>query len=171
MPQTSQLVQKLMEKLTAWVESGVVMLPNLILATIVMVFGYFLSGWVRKGVRRLVHQISDNAPISGLLATVSRVGVMTLFLFIALGLLDLDKTVTSLLAGVGVVGLALGFAFQDIAANFMSGFMMAMRRAEPAEPHAASTRTASIPGWPRKSATTAPRWRWRLRLPPVMLPT
>jgi small conductance mechanosensitive channel len=36
--------------------------------------------------------------------------------------------VTSLLAGVGVVGLALGFAFQDIAANFMSGFMMAMRR-------------------------------------------
>lgn len=46
--------------------------------------------------------------------------------FFALGLLNLDKTVTSLLAGVGVVGLALGFAFQDIAANFMSGFIMAL---------------------------------------------
>jgi len=36
--------------------------------------------------------------------------------------------VTSLIAGVGVVGLALGFAFQDIAANFMSGLMMALNR-------------------------------------------
>lgn len=48
--------------------------------------------------------------------------------FFALGVMNLDKTVTSLLAGVGVVGLALGFAFQDIAANFMSGFIMAVSR-------------------------------------------
>jgi small conductance mechanosensitive channel len=31
------------------------------------------------------------------------------------------------LAGIGVVGLALGFAFQDIASNFMSGVIMALR--------------------------------------------
>ena len=48
-------------------------------------------------------------------------------LFVALGVLGLDKTVTSLLAGVGIVGLALGFAFQDIAANFMSGLILSFR--------------------------------------------
>jgi Small-conductance mechanosensitive channel len=36
--------------------------------------------------------------------------------------------VTSLLAGAGIVGLALGFAFQDIAANFMAGIYLSVRR-------------------------------------------
>jgi small conductance mechanosensitive channel len=35
--------------------------------------------------------------------------------------------VTTLLAGAGVVGLALGFAFQDIASNFIAGILMAIR--------------------------------------------
>ncbi len=49
------------------------------------------------------------------------------FLF-ALSIVNLDKTVTSILAGVGVIGLALGFAFQDIAANFISGLFMASNK-------------------------------------------
>lgn len=35
--------------------------------------------------------------------------------------MDLTKAVSSVLAGLGIIGLALGFAFQDTAANFMSG--------------------------------------------------
>jgi small conductance mechanosensitive channel len=49
-------------------------------------------------------------------------------MFAALGIVGLDKTVTSLLAGVGIVGLALGFAFQDIASNFMSGIILLTRQ-------------------------------------------
>ncbi len=44
----------------------------------------------------------------------------------ALTIVRLDGAVTSLLAGVGIVGLALGFAFQDIAANFISGVIIAV---------------------------------------------
>ena len=36
--------------------------------------------------------------------------------------------VTTLLAGIGIIGLALGFAFQDIAENFIAGVLMAFRR-------------------------------------------
>jgi small conductance mechanosensitive channel len=42
--------------------------------------------------------------------------------------LNLDTAVTSLLAGAGIVGLALAFAFQDIAANFVSGIVMSFTR-------------------------------------------
>jgi small-conductance mechanosensitive channel len=45
-----------------------------------------------------------------------------------LNILRLYSTVTSLLAGVGIIGLALGFAFQDIAANFISGVIIAVRK-------------------------------------------
>lgn len=54
---------------------------------------------------------------------------MMVGLFFALGVLNLDKTVTSLLARVGVIGLALGFAFQDTAANFMAGIFLAVQKA------------------------------------------
>src|SRR5699024_379028 len=48
-------------------------------------------------------------------------------IFAALSILNLDGTVKSLLAGAGIVGLALGFAFQDIAANLISGILLSMR--------------------------------------------
>ena len=47
--------------------------------------------------------------------------------FIALGILNLDKTVTSLLTGVGIRGLTLGFALQDVASNLMAGFLIELR--------------------------------------------
>ena len=54
--------------------------------------------------------------------------VIGLGLFIILDVLKLDKAVASLLAGIGVAGLALGFAFQNIAANFISGIILAFRQ-------------------------------------------
>ena len=49
-------------------------------------------------------------------------------LFTALNIIGLDKAVTTVLAGAGILGLALAFAFQDVAANFMSGIFMSFRR-------------------------------------------
>ncbi len=61
------------------------------------------------------------------MASLTRIAVMTAGLFVALGILDLDKTVTSLLAGVGIIGLALGFAFKDALANFLSGIYITLK--------------------------------------------
>ena len=128
MPSLSDLQDKLLVKLRGWLETAVTMLPNAVLALVVVVVAGFLSRYVHKAVQRVMHRVTHNEQISDLLGTTARVAVMGLAVFFALGLLELDRTVTSLLAGVGVVGLALGFAFQDIAANFMAGFMMAARR-------------------------------------------
>jgi small conductance mechanosensitive channel len=71
---------------------------------------------------------ADNIQVVDLLAGVVRIVVVGVGLFVALGILHLDKTVTSLLAGVGVIGIGLGFALQDLTANFMAGIMMSVRR-------------------------------------------
>jgi small conductance mechanosensitive channel len=122
----SPLLRKLAQTLQAWLESGVVMLPNIVLAVFVMVVGLVVSRWVMQVLERLLFRLTGNDPISRLLSSVSRIILLAFTALWALGLLHLDKTVTSVLAGVGVLGLALGFAFQDIAANFMSGFIMAL---------------------------------------------
>lgn len=124
----SDVWSKLTTKLTGWFEALVVMLPDLALSLLAVLAAAWLARWVGRGVRGALLRVSGNRPVSELLGTVARIATTLVGLFIALEILDLEKTVTSLLAGVGVVGLALGFAFQDIAANFMSGFIMAMRR-------------------------------------------
>ncbi|HEY0132855.1 MAG TPA: mechanosensitive ion channel family protein [Nannocystis sp.] len=125
--QLSELLERLFATLRRWFEAFGEILPNLVVAVLVLlIFGYG-SRYVGRTVCRLMSRVTTHATLSDLLGTIARVTTIICGLLIALGLLQLDKTVTSLLAGVGVVGLALGFAFQDIAANFMSGFIMALR--------------------------------------------
>ena len=54
----------------------------------------------------------------------TRLAVITLGIILALDVLNLDRAVASMLAGVGILGIAFGFASQDIAANFMSGILL-----------------------------------------------
>lgn len=118
---------KLKDKIFDWLEGIIVMLPNLLIALIVVVLTVFVSRFIRKIARKAVSKITRNKAITDLMASISYIIVFTAGLFIALRVLDLDKTVTSLLAGVGIVGLALGFAFKDIASNFIAGIYMAIK--------------------------------------------
>lgn len=124
----AQALTKLFEKLQKWGDGLVLMLPNRALALLLAVATLAMSGWVPRLVERLLLRASANEALTRMLASLSRVGVLVMGSLWTLDLLNLEKTVTSMLAGVGVVGLALGFAFQDIAANFMSGFMMTLNR-------------------------------------------
>lgn len=71
---------------------------------------------------------TDREILRNLISNAVYLLIIIIALFGALSILHLDKTVTSILAGAGIVGLALGFAFQDIAANFISGVAMAVQR-------------------------------------------
>jgi small conductance mechanosensitive channel len=124
----TELVAKLIGKLEGWVEAFFVMLPNVLLAALILGMGALVARFVQQGVQGVLIKTTGNQPISRMIGSLSRIAIVGMSALWALGLLHLDKTVTSMLAGVGVVGLALGFAFQDIAANFMAGFMMALNR-------------------------------------------
>lgn len=117
----------LTEKLINWLETTVEMLPNLVMALLVLLLFFVIGRFVRKAAKRMLAKATDNKTIINLLETVVGVIVVTIGLFIALGILDLDGTVTSLLAGAGVIGLALGFAFQNIASNFIAGVILSIR--------------------------------------------
>ncbi len=123
----SEGISKLYEKLESWVEAIIKMLPNMILAALVIALFWVLSMYVYKWITRLFQTTEFNKNLEHLLANFSRIAVIALGFIMALAILQLQKTVFSLLAGLGVVGLALGFAFKDLAANFISGVMLAVR--------------------------------------------
>ena len=120
--------QLIIDKIEGWVETFIAMLPNLILCFALLILFWFISKLIRKGTLKLLKKLSDNIALNKLAGTVIFFIIMSLGIFIALSVLKLDKAVTSLLAGAGVIGLALGFAFQDTATNFISGIFMAVRK-------------------------------------------
>lgn len=127
-PQLKDAATLILEKLEHWRQEIVSHLPNVLVALLVLVLFWAVSRLARRGITRVLQRTSVPAALAGLAATAA--GLLALFtgLFFALGVLGLDKTVTSLLAGFGILGLALGFALQDIAANFMAGVLLAFRR-------------------------------------------
>jgi small-conductance mechanosensitive channel len=118
---------QLLEKLQGWLNDTIEMLPNLVLAAVILAIFLMIGKLIRRTVNRLLHKTTDNKTIIDLLETIAGVIVVGIGLFIALGVLNLQNAVTSLLAGAGIIGLAIGFAFQDIAANFISGILLSIR--------------------------------------------
>lgn len=124
-PQAAHLIYA---ELLTWARTGIRYIPKLAVAILIIVLFTFLSRWISRLMVRGFDRISDNYSLINLTGAIVRVLVMALGLFVALGVLGLDKTVTSLLAGAGVVALAIGFAFQDLTTNFISGTMIALAR-------------------------------------------
>lgn len=126
--QITDLIAFLSAKFQVWYKAALDHIPNFILAVVVLVLFTFVSRYVRHLVARIMTRVSDNVSLVTMVATLSRMAVLAVGLFFALGILGLDKTVTSLLAGAGVVALAVGFAFQDLTANFISGTFITIQR-------------------------------------------
>ncbi|MEZ0609984.1 mechanosensitive ion channel family protein [Fibrella sp. WM1] len=115
-------------ELYSWFLQATRLIPKLAVAILLLLFFAMLSRWVSRWSVRGLTRVSNNLSLVNLTGAVVRVLIVAAGLFIALGVLGLDKTVTSLLAGAGVIALAVGFAFQDLTANFISGTMIALAR-------------------------------------------
>lgn len=115
---------QLITKLDSWAVLTIKMLPNLVLAAILLFIIVKLSYPLAKFGARAVMRLSGYRHIARLTATMTRLAVVTVGIILALDVLNLDRAVASMLAGVGILGVAFGFASQDIAANFMSGILL-----------------------------------------------
>lgn len=116
----------LADKVMGWARDFILLLPNLAVAVAVLVGFWLLAKLARNLLHRLLRRVSHSEQVNRVLGQAVFLALVVTGLFIALGILGLQKTVASLLAGAGIIGLALGFAFQDIAANFMAGIYLSI---------------------------------------------
>jgi small-conductance mechanosensitive channel len=127
-PEAEEAVGLIVSKLEGWGDTAVELLPNLAVALLALLAFWIVSKIARKALRVGLRKTPLAVPLRNLFVTALGLAMMAAGLFIALAVMGLDKTVVSLLAGVGILGLALGFAFQDIAANFIAGVVISVRQ-------------------------------------------
>ncbi|MEH0154986.1 mechanosensitive ion channel domain-containing protein [Limibacter armeniacum] len=128
MKSIEQAYDLLLEKLNSWLESAILILPNFVVACLVVLMFYFLARGFHSATKNILQRFKFDQEIGGLIINIFYIIIMIAGVFVALSIMQLDKTVTSLLAGAGIVGLAISFAFQDIATNFISGVIIAFRK-------------------------------------------
>jgi len=118
---------KISEKAIIWGEQGIDMLPNLLVAILVFIGFLLLSKFITKVISKKIEKVSKNEAVNGLLVSIVKILIVAIGLLTCLGILHLDKAVASILAGVGLFGLAFSFAFQHTAHNLLSGIVIATK--------------------------------------------
>lgn len=102
-------------------------LPTLGLALLVFLVSYLLSKWVTRVVRREMRRRNQDPEITVLLEMLTRWGFLIIGIVTALQVLAPGKF-ASLLAGLGVAGITIGFALQDVAKNFVAGILLLIQQ-------------------------------------------
>ncbi|MBD3297634.1 MAG: mechanosensitive ion channel, partial [candidate division Zixibacteria bacterium] len=101
-------------------------LPNLIAALVVFVLTLVAAGWVRQLLIRALESRDVDRRVADLLGKIARWTVIAFGLITALQ--QVNFNVTAFITGLGVVGLALGFALQDVTENMVSGLLLLLQR-------------------------------------------
>lgn len=117
-------VNNLWDKLDGWLDAVILKLPNVAMAILVMLIFYFAARGLRKLFKNILLTKISQQSIQDIISKTVFVSVILIGFFVALGVLELDKVLTSILAGAGVVGLAVGLALQGTLSNTFGGLVL-----------------------------------------------
>ncbi|MDT8389602.1 MAG: mechanosensitive ion channel family protein [Lentisphaeria bacterium] len=117
-----------LSKLQAWaVENGANFLVNLLVVIIILIVGKVVIGMITKTLHKTLHA---SPRVEGILeefitSIVSKV-LWVIVLMMALKRFGVD--IGPMIAGLGVMGFVVGFAFQESLGNLAAGVMLALNR-------------------------------------------
>lgn len=120
----SVYLDKIYNKLQDWLNAIILKLPNFLLALSVIIIFYYLARVISNFILNLMKKRMDNISVRRIIKKMVFAVIFLIGFFIALGILELDKALTSILAGAGVVALALGLALQSTLNNVFSGVLL-----------------------------------------------
>jgi len=118
----------ILQKIDTWFKELILILPNLLISVFFALLGIWFAKRIRKLTTKFLDAYSERKILNNLVVNFIYIATLSLVGFTVLSILNLDRAVTSILAGIGVLSLGLAFAFQDLASNLMSGIIISFRR-------------------------------------------
>ncbi len=121
-PWWGPVVEKLRDLWAAFLTN----LPLIVIGLALFLTGLVVAGLVARGMRRAMRRSGADLVAEELALQIARGFVVILFLLLALSVAGVN--VGAALAGLGIVGLAVAFAVQNILENFISGVLLLIRK-------------------------------------------
>src|SRR5215472_4559129 len=104
------------------IDVAVARLPLLVVAAAVFIFFYFASIFLSILIRRSTRQRRQNVGI--VIARLVGAGIIFLGFLVALSIVAPSFQASDLIKILGIGGVAIGFAFQNILQNFLAGLLL-----------------------------------------------
>jgi small-conductance mechanosensitive channel len=119
------------QKLDTWFSDAISLIPNLIVALIVF-FIFFLIARIVKKIVVSKAEVLNRPGLGNLLGGLFKTVVMVAGFLIAATIVLPSLNPGSLISGLGIGSVAIGFAFKDILQNWLAGLLILLR--QPFEP-------------------------------------
>ncbi len=103
-------------------------LPRLVLALVMLAVIWWVASRVRTYLDGRLQANSDDPLLARFLTKVARWIVLLIGILITLQIIGFSSVVSGIMAGAGVSAVVVGFAFKDIAENFLAGVILAFNR-------------------------------------------
>ncbi|MXP46582.1 mechanosensitive ion channel [Altererythrobacter luteolus] len=117
----------LQDQLVEMGEGIVRALPNMAIALVILVITWIFAKFAVRIADRLIGKTEMRPSLKNLVDTLVKLAIWILGLMIALTVMMPGLTPASLIAGLGIGAVAIGFAFQDIFENFLAGVLIMLR--------------------------------------------
>jgi small-conductance mechanosensitive channel len=102
------------------------LLPLLVVAIVIAILFYYLAAAAAALTRRTTQRRVASTLLREVSGNVVGVLIFIIGLYVALRVSGLTRLAVTLLGGTGLVGLALGFAFRDIAENYLASILISL---------------------------------------------
>ena len=130
----SHQVRPLVTRLKNIAKGVLVNLPLLLLALVVVVLFWWLGGRVSRSMR-ISPKWAPNLFVGDLVRFSARLLLTLIGIMLAAEMLGATALLVSVLGGLGVVGLAVGFAIRDTVENFVASVLLSIRQPFGANEH------------------------------------
>ena len=103
-------------------------LPLIVLALIILPLTWWLSSLAARGIRRWLLSGIASPFLRDIISRAIALPIFLIGLFVVLQVAGLTQIAVSVVGGAGVIGIVVGFAFRDIAENFLASLLLSIRR-------------------------------------------
>ncbi|MCK4864297.1 MAG: mechanosensitive ion channel [Gammaproteobacteria bacterium] len=108
------------------IQESMIWLPKLAAVVFIIILFFILAKFVKRIIIKLAEKLEFDPHLTKFFAQASRVVFTLLGIITALGTIGIN--VSALVAGLGLTGFALGFAFKDTISNLLSGVLILLYR-------------------------------------------
>lgn len=103
-------------------------LPRIVLALIILIIFYYVAKYISALIKRKFLNADHDPLFVNFLSKTSKVVMIIIGITLAMQAVGLSGVAQGLLAGAGISAFIFGFAFKDIAENFLGGLILAFNR-------------------------------------------
>lgn len=127
-PELQSNLKPVWNELVSLARSAIIALPLFILALIILPLAWKASKGVASLAHRLLTRRIESPFLRDVVSRAISIPVFLIGLYVVLQVAGLTGLALSLLGGAGVIGIVIGFAFRDIAENFLASLLLSIRQ-------------------------------------------